>query len=45
MHRLLPLDREADRIDHHQQPIPRHLDEPAVMLGDLRIEQLGPYRL
>jgi hypothetical protein len=41
----LHLGRAAQRIHHttelDEQAIPRRLDEPAVMFGDLRIDQLG----
>jgi len=47
-HRLLHLDRAAHRIDDagkfHQQAVAGGLDDAAVVLGDLRIEELLPQR-
>ena len=48
-HRLLHLDRAAHRIDDagklHQHAIAGGLDDPAPVLGDLRIDQLAAERL
>ena len=47
-HRLLHLDRAAHRIDDarkfHQHAVAGGLDDPAVVLGDLRIEELAAQR-
>ena len=44
-HRLLHLDRAAHRIDDagkfHQQAVAGGLDDAAVVLGDLRIDELA----
>ena len=48
-HRLLHLDRAAHRIDDagklDQQAVAGGLDDAAVVLGDLRIDELAPQRL
>ena len=47
-HRLLHLDRAAHRVDDagkfHQQAVAGGLDDAAVVLGDLRIEELAAQR-
>ena len=48
-HSGLHLGRAAQRVDNtgklDQKPVPGRLDNPAPVLGDLGIEQVGPDRL